>query len=358
VGQFARDLPDGSPVGPGWWYVGGTFVRDTFERNVTATAQILGVDLTWSTGGLGTDGDVTFTIDVAPTGQRFTTSDNRLLIDPLEADVEHTFTVTATRPDGTTVRGPIVKATPKVDPDPLCQDHRVARECRAATRWAVVNPETGLVGNVIVCTPWVCGEDGEWGGRMPTDTPWPNYLLIELTGPGGIGWRYVDGEFIDVRPREDEEREDEEDEGEAPSAPVQPDATEPDATEADASEPDATEPDAEQDQAGGSGSTDDTDTRTDRDPDGDTEATLEERTVPEDEPVLTADDPTADPSDGDALTATFRTSASREGEGSTDEATAGTEEVETEERESSRILTAIRNGMERVAAFVSGLFGG
>jgi hypothetical protein len=192
--------------GPGWWYVDGTFVRDSFERNVTARAQILGVELSWSTGGLGTDSlGTTFTVDVQPTGQRFTVNDSRLLIDPLEADVLHTFTVTATRPDGTTVQGPTVTATPQPDPDPDCTDHSVARECRAATAWAVVHPETGMVENVTVCTPWQCGPDGAWGGVMPNDTPWPGYLLIELTGPGGIGWQYRDGVFVDVRPTEDPE---------------------------------------------------------------------------------------------------------------------------------------------------------
>ena len=190
--------------GPGWWYVDGTFVRDSFERNLTATARILGVELRWSAGGLGAYlGDVTFTVEVAPTGQRFTTSDTSLLIDPLDAGVEHTFTVTATRSDGTTVQGPTVRATPQADPDPDCTDRSVARECRAATNWATVDPETMLVVNVSVCTPWQCGVDGEWGGRMPANSPWPNFLLIELDGPGGIGWKYVDGVFVDVRPREE-----------------------------------------------------------------------------------------------------------------------------------------------------------
>jgi len=206
AGQFARDLPDGASAGPGWWLVDGTFIRDSFERNVTATARILGVELRWSTGGLGTDTDgVSFTVDVAPTGQRFTTSDNRLLIDPLEAGVAHTFTVTATRSDGSTVKGPVVTATPKVDPDPDCTDHSVARECRAATGWAVIDPATMLVENAIVCAPWQCGVDGEWGGRMPANSSWPNFLLIELDGRAGIGWQYVDGRFVDVRPREEDE---------------------------------------------------------------------------------------------------------------------------------------------------------
>lgn len=206
AGQFARDLPDGASVGPGWWYVDGSFVRDSFERNVTARADILSVHLSWSSGGLGTDSSgITFTVDVQPTGQRFSVNDSQLTIDPLDADVLHTFTVIAIRPDGTTVLGPIVTATPQRDPDPDCTNIGVARECRAATGWAVVHPESGMVENVIVCTPWQCGTDGEWGGLMPSDTSWPRYRLIELTGPGGIGWQYIDGRFVDVRPIEEPE---------------------------------------------------------------------------------------------------------------------------------------------------------
>jgi hypothetical protein len=204
AGQIAIDLPDGASAGPGWWFVDGTFVQDSFERNVTARAGILSVHLSWSTGGLGTDSmGVTYTVDVRPTGQQFTVNDSSIRIDPLEAGVEHTFTVTATRPDGTVVQGPIVAATPQPDPDPDCTDTRVARECRKATNWAAVHPDTRIVGNVIVCTKEQCGPDGPWGGVSPADTPTPGHLLIELTGPGGIGWKYVDGTFVDVRPREE-----------------------------------------------------------------------------------------------------------------------------------------------------------
>ena len=192
--------------GPGWWMVDGKFVRDSFERNVSARADILSVHLSWSTGGLGTETHgVRFTVAVQPTGQRFTVTDSRLTIDPLEAGVLHTFTVTATRPDGSTVSGPVVTATPQADPDPGCTDRSVARECRAATNWAVVHPRTGMVENVIVCTPWQCGADGAWGGVMPSDTPWPGHLLIELKGSGGIGWQHVGGRFVDVRPAPDDE---------------------------------------------------------------------------------------------------------------------------------------------------------
>jgi len=205
-GQIAIDLPDGSPVGPGWWLVGGEFVRDAFERNMSARADILSVHLSWSTGGLGADlAGVTYTVTIQPGGRTVTLGgwETSLTLDPLPADVVHTFAIVAALPGGRTVAGPTVSATPKPDPDPGCIDHRVARECRAATNWAVVHPDTGMVENAIVCTPWQCGTDGAWGGRLPSDTPWPGYLLIELTGSAGIGWKYVEGTFVDVRPREE-----------------------------------------------------------------------------------------------------------------------------------------------------------
>ncbi len=216
VGQVAMDLPEGASAGPGWWYVDGEFVRDSFDRNLTARADILSVHLSWSTGGLGVDTDgVRFTVTVQPTGQQKTTSGSSLTFDPLEAGVTHSFTVTATLPDGSTRQGPTVNATPEKDPDPDCTDRSVARECRAATNWAVVHPSSGMVDNVIVCTAAQCGVDGEWGGKMPSDTPWPGHHLIELSGTGGIGWQYVDGRFVDVRPTEVEE---------APESPETPEA--------------------------------------------------------------------------------------------------------------------------------------
>lgn len=341
----AMDLPQ--RPGPGWWYVDGTFVRDTFERNVTATARILGVELRWSTGGLGMDtGDVTFTVDVAPTGQRLTTSGSSLLIDPLEAGVAHTFTVTATRSDGSTVQGPVVTATPEVDPDPDCTDRSVARECRAATGWATVGPETMLVVNVSVCTPWQCGVDGEWGGRMPADSPWPNFLLIELDGPGGIGWKYVDGTFVDVRPREELEEE-------APAPAPEPD----DATSADAAEPSddaSTEPEAgtapapttSPDDATSSDAADATDT-------ADTSDAAEEDAS---EPTVTTapSDSAPDPatSSGDASPGDATTEAASHGS-STDEPVAATSSTVDE----APAPGPIRRVISGIVSFFRGLFG-
>lgn len=327
VGQFAKDLPDGSPVGPGWWYVDGTFIRDSFERNVTATARILGVELRWSTGGLGTDtGDVTFTIDVAPTGQQFTTSSSSLLIDPLEAGVAHTFTVTATRSDGSTVQGPVVTATPEVDPDPDCTDHSVARECRAATDWAVVDPDTMLVANVIVCTPWQCGADGEWRGRMPTDTSWPNFLLIELRGRGGIGWQYVDGTFVDVRPREEPE--------EFTPSPPAPEPTDEATGATDAT--DAT--------TGGSAETDEVDA----DP-APAETPADATDAPDTEAPVTGEDPTAASSSGPTAATSDDDAAATDA----DEPVATTDAtIEPEPAQGP-----IRRVVSGIVSFLRGLFG-
>lgn len=47
--------------------------------------------------------------------------------------------------------------------------------------WAVVNPETNQVENVIVCTESVCGSSGSWAGIMPSDTTCPGCLLVKQT---------------------------------------------------------------------------------------------------------------------------------------------------------------------------------
>jgi hypothetical protein len=47
----------------------------------------------------------------------------------------------------------------------------------AESGWAIVD-DSGVVQNIIVCTNAVCGEDGQWGGVMPSDTPWSNMKII------------------------------------------------------------------------------------------------------------------------------------------------------------------------------------
>jgi len=43
--------------------------------------------------------------------------------------------------------------------------------------YAVVN-SAGVVTNIIVCGPAVCGPNGSWGGVMPSDTPWAGQQLV------------------------------------------------------------------------------------------------------------------------------------------------------------------------------------
>jgi len=52
--------------------------------------------------------------------------------------------------------------------------------------WAVVD-ESGLVHNIIVCTESVCGENGEWGGAAPGDTPWDGMKLIKQNNNANEG---------------------------------------------------------------------------------------------------------------------------------------------------------------------------
>lgn len=53
--------------------------------------------------------------------------------------------------------------------------------------WAVINPETGVVEQVIVCTDDVCGEGGAWGGVMPDDTGCPGCTLVKQTNQTADG---------------------------------------------------------------------------------------------------------------------------------------------------------------------------
>jgi hypothetical protein len=196
--------------GPGWWYVNGTFVRDSFEKNATARAGIHRVDLSWSTGGLGmSDEDIVFTVSVSPTGQKIETRNNSLEIRSLAPGVKHTFTITATLPSGKKLTAPVVSATPLVDPNPDCLPSGQATECLSATNWAHVSIETGLIVTVAVCTPRVCGDPQSDYSRIYRER---GIILVELVDtPAWVGWLYVDGQFIDPRPAQNDE----------PSAPVE-----------------------------------------------------------------------------------------------------------------------------------------
>jgi hypothetical protein len=63
--------------------------------------------------------------------------------------------------------------------------------------WAVIDPVTGDVKNVIVCTESVCGATGEWGGVLPGDTSCAGCLLRKQTNgtsDGNVaGWRSSEG---------------------------------------------------------------------------------------------------------------------------------------------------------------------
>ena len=214
VGHVAIDLPVGSPVGPGWWRVGGLvdgeFVSDHFERNLTAQAGLGEVHLAWSSRGLeagaGGPTDPVVVVRIDP-GDRVMPVDGReqaVTVPDLEAGVEHRFTLEATFADGRVLRSPTVSATPLADPNPGCLVADLP--CLRAPTWAVVKPSTGLVVNVTVCRPQVCGADGEWAGVMPGNSLWPGYPLVMIPAgsAAGIGWSWVGGAFVPPPPVEPE----------------------------------------------------------------------------------------------------------------------------------------------------------
>ena len=96
---------------------------------------------------------------------------------------------TAAEPEPEPEPGPAPEAEPvaEVDPDPV-------------GGWAVIDPVTGDVANVIVCRESVCGESGEWGGLLPGDTNCPGCLLRKQTNgtsDGNVaGWRSGGGTTV------------------------------------------------------------------------------------------------------------------------------------------------------------------
>jgi len=60
--------------------------------------------------------------------------------------------------------------------------------------WAVVD-ESGLIHNIIVCTESVCGENGEWGGAAPGDTPWDGMKLIRQNNNANEGGHWGTYDF-------------------------------------------------------------------------------------------------------------------------------------------------------------------
>lgn len=59
------------------------------------------------------------------------------------------------------VQEPVVTPEPAYTPPPEAYE--------GTGGWAVVDPNTGTVHGVIVCTADVCGPQGSWGGKMPVD---------------------------------------------------------------------------------------------------------------------------------------------------------------------------------------------
>jgi len=47
----------------------------------------------------------------------------------------------------------------------------------AESGWAIVD-DSGVVQNIVVCTNSVCGENGQWNGVMPSDTPWAGMKIV------------------------------------------------------------------------------------------------------------------------------------------------------------------------------------
>lgn len=188
--------------GPGWWYVGGQFIRDSFEKNATARAGIHRVDLSWSTGGLGlSTEDIVYSVSVSPTGQVIDTRDSRLEVRSLTPGVLHTFTVTATLPDGSTRNAPVVSATPLEDPNPDCLPSGQATECLSATNWAHVRISDGLIVTVAVCTEAVCGDMNSDYSRIYRER---GIMLVELVNTRAwSGWTYRDGMFFPPASDED-----------------------------------------------------------------------------------------------------------------------------------------------------------
>lgn len=62
----------------------------------------------------------------------------------------------------------VPEPTPEVEPTPEAYVPP-AEASNGPGGWAVVDPNTGVVHGVTVCTIDVCGPNGAWGGRMPVE---------------------------------------------------------------------------------------------------------------------------------------------------------------------------------------------
>lgn len=68
--------------------------------------------------------------------------------------------------------------------------------------WAVINPETGKVHGVVVCTESVCGQDGEWGGVLRMEYMGCTDCILRkqtnATADGNVAGWHGSGEGTDV----------------------------------------------------------------------------------------------------------------------------------------------------------------
>jgi len=73
---------------------------------------------------------------------------------------------------------PVVEAEPTPEPTPEPED-----------TWAVVDPDTGNVLNIIVCTESMCGKDGVTGGKLEDGETGIVGNLVRQGGQNQGGWR-------------------------------------------------------------------------------------------------------------------------------------------------------------------------
>ena len=64
---------------------------------------------------------------------------------------------------------PAPEPTPEPEPAPEPEYVPPPEAFEGEGGWAVVDPKTGNVHGVTVCTASVCGPDGAWGGKMPVE---------------------------------------------------------------------------------------------------------------------------------------------------------------------------------------------
>ena len=87
--------------------------------------------------------------------------------------------------------GPVVaeETAPPPDNDSVAEETAPPPDDDPAETWAVVDPDTGNVLNIIVCTESMCGQNGQTGGKLQDgETGIVGNLVRQGTLEGG-GWR-------------------------------------------------------------------------------------------------------------------------------------------------------------------------